>query len=139
MNDLCVTFINNIINNWKIIRVSFNRFFSRFNSIKFIRYSSLTKLSRTVHIFIIGFKLTDFFSVYTERTIFMIAMQTQSTFCFCFVNTKRDNILSKVIPKPLWNCSIKCYSKATMFLLTFRPTFRPIFYYISQNQQAIFK
>ena len=60
-------------------------------SLDSIRYTSETKLSWKVNIFIVSFKLKDFFSINKQITIISIIMQTQTKFCVCFtkINTKR--------------------------------------------------
>ena len=57
------TFINSIVIDRKIAHNFFKRHMSRFILFKFFRYTSQTNMSKKVYIFIIDFKLIDFFSL----------------------------------------------------------------------------
>ena len=61
-------------------------FQDKLSNTKPIRYANL---SSKVNIFIIGFKLKDFFSINKQITIITIVMQTQAKYSPCFneVNT----------------------------------------------------
>ena len=56
------------------IHISIETCFSRLISIKSINYTSNTKLSKKVNIFIVGFKFKDFFFIKKQITIISIIL-----------------------------------------------------------------
>ena len=65
-------FINTILIDWKIIHISFKKYFSKFNGTKLFRYSSRINWIGKFEISIIGFKLIGFFSFNEQITIITV-------------------------------------------------------------------